>query len=105
MGVEDWRISPEDGHSIQFKNNETHSFNEWVDVLKPSDLPDLSDWAWEDDDIIILNRTWFDDNYAEIKDWFVEQCLITHLTFEGSSRIHVKGITPELKTMFTLRWK
>jgi hypothetical protein len=61
-------------------------------------------WVWEGDHIIILNRTWFNDNYAEIKDWFVKQCLITHLTFEGSSRIHVTGISPELKTMFTLRW-
>ena len=94
--MNDWRISPEDGYSIQ-----VHRAGKWANPWHPNDLPD---WAWVDDTIIIHHREWFDNNYIEIKEWFVEQCLITHLTCEGSSKIHIKGITPELKTMFTLRW-
>ena len=94
--MNDWRISPEDGYSIQVQRA-----GKWANTWHPNDLPD---WTWVDDTIIILHREWFDNNYIEIKEWFVEQCLITHLTFEGSSKIHIKGITPELKTMFTLRW-
>lgn len=67
--------------------------------------PQFDDWEWDGDDVVIINREWFDDNYIEIKKWFTEQAYLTHLTFQGSSRIHVKFMTPALKTMFTLRWK
>jgi len=35
----------------------------------------------------------------------MEQAGITHLTFQGDVKIHTKNLTPELKTLFTLRWK
>lgn len=65
-----------------------------------------ADWTWDkDDNIVVENREWFDNNYIEIKEWFMEHANITHLTFQGSVKIHIKHLTPELKTMFTLRWK
>jgi hypothetical protein len=96
--MNEWRISPEDGYSIQtFRNNE------WVDNWSQNDLPD---WVWDDEDnIVVINREWFNDNYIEIKEWFTERMLLTHLSFEGTSRIIVRDITPEIKTMFTLQFK
>jgi len=63
-------------------------------------------WTWDNDDnIVIRNREWFNDNYIEIHKWLVEYQTYPHLTFEGSSKIIIKDVTPELKTMFTLRWR
>ncbi len=96
--MKEWRISPEDGYTIQ-----THNGVEWCDDWSPNDLPD---WTWdEDDNIVVINRKWLDDNYKEIHKWLLEQQTFPHLTFQGSSKIHIKNVTPEFKTMFTLRWK
>jgi hypothetical protein len=65
----------------------------------------MNNWVWKGDEIIIENREWFNNNYVEIKEWFTERMLLTHLSFEGTSRIIVRDITPEIKTMFTLQFK
>jgi len=97
--MKEWRVSPEDGYGIQIYEN-----GKWVDSWSLDNLPD---WTWDNDDnIVIINRKWFDDNYVEIHKSLVEyHQTYPHLTFEGSSKIHIKDVTPEFKTMFTLRWK
>jgi hypothetical protein len=84
-------------------NVQTFEDGEWRGSWSINDLPD---WTWDDkNNIVIINRDWFNDNYKEIKEWFMEQAGITHLTFQGDVKIHTKNLTPELKTLFTLRWK
>jgi len=93
-----WRITPD---IIEAQTSPGRHW--WVDMIISNDMPN---WVWRSDNSIqVLNHGWWEENYDDVKQWLIEQELSTHITFQGSEKIHIKNITPEFKTLFTLRWR
>ena len=84
------------------------TINGWMPMSTNTSYTVVSDvnWSWDDNNIVVENRTWLGDNWQEFKKWLADLGEdYSHITFNPPTTIHFDNLTPALKTMITLRWK
>ena len=91
---------------LDTKTQEAYVYQQYSWNLVAYDVNELThttSWVWKRNTVNINDNMWWDINKFEIFDWLLAQSI--KWRWKSPHELHLIKLSPELKTMFTLRWK